>query len=608
MRARVLGTWAICVLAAYGCGGGGGSSTPPPSPDAHDAPRGDAAIDRGTDQRPDAAGGDASADRGTPRTPAHRTPLAMATPMRATAPASMPALIWRRRPARTESRTATRPTSTAAATAASAARAGSASSAPTARSASAAPTTSAASATCLRIVRAPRPSACTARAPRACAGCRSPPTGTVLAQQTVGDCQSRQCAVDGTVKMVADNSDIHDDRNPCTNDTCASGVPMNAMLPINSSCGGQNRCNAAGQCVGCLTGTDCPGSDTVCQTRTCTAGICGFSFKASGFGLPDPTARRLQGPAVRRHGQHRDHQQRHRPAGRRQPVHDRRMCARERPRTTRSRRGRPAAPAWSATAPTHCVACLTASTCPGTDTECHTRTCINGACGVSNTAAGTITVAQTVHDCKRVECNGNGGTFTVPDVTDLPVDGNACTNDVCNGDTPSNPAVMAGTNCGGTSVCDGAGVCVGCLTAATCPGSDTECHTRTCSAGHQCGILNATLGKLLAIQMVGDCHRNQCDGAGNPQTVIDNTDVHVDGNVCTDDVCTNGTPTNPSLAQGTSCGTEPHVQRKRPVRRLRHGRRLRSRHGLPEAHLHRGRPVHGQPGSERDGADRPDGR
>ena len=37
MRARLLGAWAICVLAAYGCGGG--SSTPPPPPDAHDAPR-----------------------------------------------------------------------------------------------------------------------------------------------------------------------------------------------------------------------------------------------------------------------------------------------------------------------------------------------------------------------------------------------------------------------------------------------------------------------------------------------------------------------------------------------------------------------------------------
>jgi len=66
---------------------------------------------------------------------------------------------------------------------------------------------------------------------------------------------------------------------------------MHVMLPVNSSCGGQNRCNATGQCVGCLTGTDCPGADTVCQTRTCSAqGVCGFTFKASGTALTDPTA------------------------------------------------------------------------------------------------------------------------------------------------------------------------------------------------------------------------------------------------------------------------------------------------------------------------------
>ena len=70
MRARLAGTWAICVLAAYGCGGG--SSTPPP-PDARDAPRADGAVDSGTDLRADTGGStDAGANRARcPR--CHRT-------------------------------------------------------------------------------------------------------------------------------------------------------------------------------------------------------------------------------------------------------------------------------------------------------------------------------------------------------------------------------------------------------------------------------------------------------------------------------------------------------------------------------------------------------
>ncbi len=260
-------------------------------------------------------------------------------------------------------------------------------------------------------------------------------------------------------------------------------------LPLNSPCGGLNRCNASGQCVGCVAATDCPGTDTACQTRVCGAqGVCGFSFKQAGTVVTDPTAgdcKELQCDG----------------AGNAQPVNsatdlpvDGNPCT-----TDECTDGTPShRPIASGTAcgtglvcdgANHCVACLSASTCPGTDTECHTRTCVNGACGISNTTGGTLTVAQVAGDCKTSECDGAGATFTVPDVTDLPVDNNPCTADLCNGATPSNPNITAGTNCGGTSVCDGAGVCVGCLTAATCPGSDTECHTRTCSAGHLCGLV-----------------------------------------------------------------------------------------------------------------------
>ena len=552
MRARLLGTWAICVLAAYGCGGGG--STPPPSPDAHDAPQGDATADRGADQRTDAAGGDASADRGdaadtgasdAPRDGADaRDGGAVDAGIDASAPTCADGIKNSDETDIDCGGHCGKCSPTKSCLVGADCTFGVCRTNHTCGDCSLASDCPGTETECVHR-------SCTAGV----CGMSLSAAGTVLVQQTVGDCQSRQCAADGTVKMVADNSDIHDDRNPCTNDTCVGGIPMNANLPANSSCGGLNRCNTIGQCVGCLTETDCPGSDTVCQTRTCTQGVCGITFKASGFALADPTAGDCKGQQCDGMGNsvafnlNTD-----------LPV-DGNPCT-----TDECSAGTPAHhPISSGTTcgtglvcdgANRCVACLSASTCPGTDTECHTRTCINGACGISNTAAGTVTVAQTARDCKRIECTGTGSTFTVPDVTDLPVDGNPCTSDVCNGDTPQNPSLMAGTNCGGTNVCDGLGACVGCLTAATCPGTDSECHTRTCSGAHQCGIMNAAAGKPLAIQMAGDCHQIQCDGAGNMQTVVDTTDVRVDGNVCTQDACTSaGTPMNPALAQGTSCGT-----------------------------------------------------
>ncbi len=93
---------------------------------------------------------------------------------------------------------------------------------------------------------------------------------------------------------------------------------------------------------------------------------------------------------------------------------------------------------------------------------------------------GTLVAAQTPRDCKKNVCNGQGGVTIVNDDLDLPVDSNACTFDVCTAGTPTNPNVTAGNSCGNNTICDGQGACVTCLTASTCPGTDTDCHHRTC--------------------------------------------------------------------------------------------------------------------------------
>src|SRR5262249_49150238 len=134
-------------------------------------------------------------------------------------------------------------------------------------------------------------------------------------------------------------------------------------------------------------------------------------------------------------------------------------------------------------------------------------------------------------------------TVSVVDNSDVPVDGNACTNDVCTNGVPSNPPTTAGTSCGGSNICDGAGHCTGCLMDSDCPGAITECAHPPCNAG-TCGFPCAMAGTPVASQTAGDCHRNDCDGAGNIVSDVDNSDVPNDSNACTTDICTAGVPSH----------------------------------------------------------------
>jgi hypothetical protein len=119
---------------------------------------------------------------------------------------------------------------------------------------------------------------------------------------------------------------------------------------------------------------------------------------------------------------------------------------------------------------------------------------------------------------------------------------------------PTNPALAAGTPCteGGGAVCNGSGVCVACVVPANCPGVDTACAARTCDT-FTCGWSFTTAGVAAGVQTPGDCHVKQCDGAGHPVDIVDDTDLPVDGLQCTSDVCTGGVSSNPAVAAGVAC-------------------------------------------------------
>ncbi|HEY2901509.1 MAG TPA: hypothetical protein VGL59_13090 [Polyangia bacterium] len=275
--------------------------------------------------------------------------------------------------------------------------------------------------------------------------------GLPVPLQIAGDCKVRQCDAQAQVVAVADNFDLPQDGNACTVDVCTAGEPSHTSAPVGQACGGANKCNANGQCVGCNVPADCPGNDTACQTRTCVQNVCGFN----------------------------------------------------------------------------------------------------------RVAAGTAIASQTAGDCMVVQCDGQGNTTTVNDNNDKPVDGNACTNDVCSAGTPSNPPVASGTTCGNGRQCDGAGRCAQCNVASDC-GASNDCRTYSCSAQGVCSVNFAASGTVLTPQPAHNCKKAECDGQGNIMQVNDDTNLPDDGNLCTTDVCTNGTPSNPAEPTTTACGTNQH--------------------------------------------------
>jgi hypothetical protein len=201
-----------------------------------------------------------------------------------------------------------------------------------------------------------------------------------------------------------------------------------------------------------------------------------------------------------------------------------------------------------------CVECVAPQTCPGQDTECQARTCVGNACGIVYATAGKPVAAQTAGDCQESQCDGAGAVVPVPSGADLPVDGNQCTDDVCTAGAPSNPASSPGATCdqSGGQVCSGAGTCVECVVPQTCPGQNTECQYRTCVM-NACGLQFTAAGTDVMAQTAGDCHVNECNGAGGVTTSVDDADVPVDASDCTANVCTAGAASNPLLPQGTAC-------------------------------------------------------
>jgi hypothetical protein len=189
--------------------------------------------------------------------------------------------------------------------------------------------------------------------------------------------------------------------------------------------------------------------------------------------------------------------------------------------------------------------------------DCLVRTCNGGFCGTDFVPVGPAPT-PIPGDCKAEDCDGAGVLFHPVDDADLPVDNNACTEDLCDMGTPANPPLSRGTSCGADLICDGTGVCVGCVTFNDCPGFDNNCRQRTCVNG-VCGVTFAPDGTVTTtnpMQVSGNCQLRVCDGMGNSFDIPDDSDPPApSANQCIDDpYCSSGAIITMPSDPGDACG------------------------------------------------------
>ncbi|MBI4957131.1 MAG: hypothetical protein HY908_34270 [Myxococcales bacterium] len=100
--------------------------------------------------------------------------------------------------------------------------------------------------------------------------CQHAPLHQVIADasaQTDNDCKQVLC-IDGLAQQVQDTSDLPDDSNDCTVDTCNGATPIFNNAPAHTTCtsSGGAVCNGLGNCVECVTSIDCQGPE-ICNVE-----------------------------------------------------------------------------------------------------------------------------------------------------------------------------------------------------------------------------------------------------------------------------------------------------------------------------------------------------
>jgi hypothetical protein len=108
------------------------------------------------------------------------------------------------------------------------------------------------------------------------------PAGTPTSTQTAGDCRQNVCDGMGAIISIADDSDVPDDGNQCTADSCFNGTPTYSPLAPGTPCNqnGGSVCDGMGSCT-CAPGQSlCNGVCVNTSSDPNNCGTCGHVCSA----------------------------------------------------------------------------------------------------------------------------------------------------------------------------------------------------------------------------------------------------------------------------------------------------------------------------------------
>jgi formylglycine-generating enzyme required for sulfatase activity len=188
-----------------------------------------------------------------------------------------------------------------------------------------------------------------------------------------------------------------------------------------------------------------------------------------------------------------------------------------------------------------------------------------GVCKVSVCEVGEAKcMGDTLQTCKADQSGFEGDTACMPGLCDMT--GKQC--DVCKAgvamclDNKSRMVCSADGQMNAMETCAVAtpfcdpktNGCVECLADTDCPASPSECQKPVCSAAGVCGFSMIPAGSASSIQTDHDCKKRFCDKNGLAASQNDDSDLPADdGNPCTTEACSNGTPMHTSLVDGATC-------------------------------------------------------
>lgn len=318
---------------------------------------------------------------------------------------------------------------------------------------------------------------------------------------------------------------VCNDNNPCTSDSCnpATGTCSYSILPDLTVCPGgtchSGVCTASG---GCASAADCPGADTACSFRTCTAGTCGMSFAPLGTACSDGNACTI-GDTCNGTGS----------CNGGSPVY----CGSNGNPCTYNGTCNPATGACSYPNAPDLTACpggtCHSGVCTGsctTDANCATNQyCSGGNCvpkvGVGAACTGNNVCASGV--CQFGFCQGASCTDLIKNGTETDVD--------CGGGTCA--TCVNGKTCGANADCQ-SGLCQGGVCTVSCPGGQFNC-SGTCynlntdvnncgTCGHICSTANGAAACTAGNCTIASCNAGFADCDGNP---ADGCEINLNSNV-----------------------------------------------------------------------------